>query len=174
MKKQINIPIRKQLTFVLVIMSFVAGSYSQKSSTAMKEDSNIRYLKNLAAVISNMENFHAGTYIKPIELEDIRIYDNNLRFEELIFAPAYSADEEEKMQVEDWMLDEEHFRIPVSNDEALYEVAEEEKLAIEEWMLDESHFLSNNNLIEDENSVEDELKVENWMLDPDHWVSRAD
>jgi len=203
MKKQIYIPIRKQLTFVLVIMSFVAGSYSQKSATDVNEDTNIRYLKSLAAVISNLENVYAGTYFKPIELEDVRIYDNNLRFEELNFAPVYSADEEEKLQVEDWMMDEEHFRIndsyelndiaeeekiqvedwmldeehfrlPVNEDE-LYEVAEEEKLAIEDWMLDESHFLSiNSNLIEDENTVEDELKVENWMLDPDHWVSRVD
>ena len=165
MKKQINIPIRKQLTFVLVIMSFVAGSYSQKSSTAMKEDSNIRYLKNLAAVISNMENFHAGTYIKPIELEDIRIYDNNLRFEELIFAPAYSADEEEKMQVEDWMLYEEHFRINDSYE--FFDIAEEEKIQVEDWMLDEEHFripVSNDEALY-EVAEEEKLAIEEWMLD---------
>ena len=201
MKKQIYIPIRKQLTFVLVIMSFMAGSYSQKSATTLKEESNIKYLKSLAAVISNLENEYTGTYVKPIELEDARISDNNLRFDELILTPVYSA-EEEKIEVEDWMLDEEHFRIHNSSelfendkeeklvvedwmldedhfsksglDDALYEVAEEEKPAIEEWMLDESHFLSDKNSVEDENTIEDELKVENWMLDPDHWVSRAD
>ena len=157
----------------------MAAGYSQKSASAVKEYSNFNHLKSLAVVISNLENEYGDIHIKPIELENIRINNSNLRFEELTFAPAHSAneaflteDKEEKMQVEDWMLNEEHFRI--NNSSELYENAEEEEIIVEDWMLDESHFLSNNNLIEDENTAEDELKVENWMLDPDHWVSRAD
>ena len=201
MKKQSNLPNGKQLMLFLAIMSFVAAGLAQKSAITMKEDNDIRYLKSLAAVISNLETDYSGYFIKPFASDEIRIVDNNLKYEEYVFVSEYAADDEEKIEVEDWMLDEAYFLtegsnelFEVSNEESisiedwmldelhfltvseneLYEVAEEEKLSVEDWMLDESHFLTASDRIEDDNTAEDELKVENWMLNPDHWVSRVD
>ncbi len=179
MKAQIYKSVRKQLVVVLMIMSFMAGAYAQKSAFSFKEDSNFRYLRSLAAVISQIENDYAAILVKPIEQVEVR-FDNNLKFEEFVLEPEYSAneiflvnEEEEKIQVEEWMMDEDHFRND-KNDDELNEIAEEEKLVIEDWMLDESHFISDNNAIGDEISTEDELEVEDWMLNPEHWVLRAD
>jgi hypothetical protein len=201
MKKQFNLRNGKQLMLFLVIMSFVVAGLAQKSVITMKEDNNIRYLKDLAAVISNLETNYSGYFAKPVASDDISAVEDNLVSEEYVIVSDYSAGAEEEIKVEDWMLDEAYFRAESSNelyevteeksiaiedwmmDEShflsiseneLYEVAEEEKLVIEDWMLDESHFLTITDRIENENTTEDELTVENWMLDPGHWVLGAE
>jgi hypothetical protein len=162
MKTQNYKPIKKQLIIVLMIMSFIAGAYAQKSTIAFKEDSNFRYLKSLVAVINNMENGYADLHSRTAE--------KNVANSDIFLA----NEKEEKIQVENWMLDEDHF-LTNSSEDGLFETAKEEKLVVEDWMLDESHFLSSDkDLTKDENEVEDDMKVESWMLNPDHWVSRAD
>ena len=167
MKAQIVNQVKKQLTIVIMILSIMAGSYAQKSVSALKEFYNLKQLKSLVEVLNNTE------------MNDAILGSTGSESNKIISAPeqtasdAFMVSEEEELMVEDWILDEAHFRLHVNEDES-YEAAGEEKPVIEEWMLDESHFLSNNNLNEKEITSEDELKVENWMTDLNHWVLRAD
>ncbi|MBN2214799.1 MAG: hypothetical protein JW723_11190 [Bacteroidales bacterium] len=178
MKAQINNRIGRQMILVLMVLSFIAGSYAQKSAIALNEGSNIKQLNSIIELLNNIELNDAIPSIQVIGINDTELGSIELEFDRIISVPEFSTSnafilsEEEELEVEDWMLDESHFRISGSN----YGMEEaEEKLEVEDWMLDESHFLSGEvKTNSEEDLAEDELQIENWMLDPNHWASLAD
>jgi hypothetical protein len=180
MKAQINNQIRRQTILVLLVMCITTGSFAQKATIALKENFNIKQLKNFFEVLDNQGMNDAGQYLQLSELSDAIYGSIGSEIDKMIFALEMSAGdifmfskEEEELVVEDWMLDENHFRTTGINYE-INETAEEENPVIEDWMLDESHFLSDKaNLNPEEDAAEEKLQVENWMLDQNHWVLGA-
>jgi hypothetical protein len=181
MKAQISNHIGRKLILVVIVLSLMADSFAQKSTIALKENYNLRQLKSLAEVINTQEVYDAEQYLQLSAVSDAVLGSIGSEIDKMIFALERIAsdafmvsEEEEELVVEDWMLDENHFRT-ARNNYAIVQTTEEEKPVIEDWMLDESHFLSDKtNLNPAADIAENELQVENWMLDPNHWVLGAE
>ncbi len=180
MKAHTYKPAKRQLIIVMMILSFIIGSYAQKSAVIRNDDSDLEQLRNLVEVLYNTKIYQTGLHVLPLAINNLETGGTGLKSDNVLFVPEISAsdafmniDAEEKLAVEDWMLDENSFITSLNSNEMTE--AEEEKLAVEDWMLDESHFLTSDaNLHSEENITEDEMQVEDWMLDPNHWVSGAE
>ena len=181
MKAQIYRPVKRQMILIMMILGFIAGSYAQKSAATLKADNNLKHFMMMVEVLNRMENDRIALYLQPVGFENTEPGSIELKLDRINFVSEFSnsdammlSEEEEDLEVEDWMLDEDYFMHTVSNDE-MYQTQEEEKIVVEDWMLDESHFLPNKaNLNSVEDIAEDKLQIENWMLDPNHWVLGAD
>ena len=151
MKAQIYRPIKRQLILVMMILGFIAGSYAQKSAITLKADNDLRHFMMMVEVLNRMENDRIAVYLQPVGFENTELGSIGLKLDGIAFESEFSnsdvlmvSEEEEELEVEDWMLDESHF---LSNK-------------------------ANMNSVED--IAEDKLQIENWMLDPNHWVLGAD
>lgn len=71
----------------------------------------------------------------------------------------YLSDYESKLNLEDWMTDEQSFKVV-----EIKEVAKDENLKIEDWML-------NDDLITVTTETESPLKVEAWMTESKTWLN---
>ncbi len=89
----------------------------------------------------------------------------NAKGTEVAIASGLENTVESEMKVEDWMVNESHWKIT----ENVYFTEEtEENMQVESWMTDENTWeLSSVGSLE--NETENELTLDNWMINADYW-----
>jgi len=90
----------------------------------------------------------------------------NAKGTETGFVSNFEIAVEPKLEVEEWMVNEQHW----NNTEATYffSVEPEMDLALENWMTEENNWMPQSLAIL-EDSAEEKLKIENWMIQENYW-----
>ena len=163
MKTQINNWQKRIMISALVIMVLIMGIFAQKSYSVICSDSNLKSLKGIVAEISN-NNHLIFISIQP----SVTVRSHNAA---IIKLPELATANEDKLKVEPWMLNEDHFL--GKETKADFAEVEEESIPIEDWMMDETHFMPDSKAeLSTAVDQEEEMQVEDWMLDESHFLTQ--
>jgi len=139
----------------------------------MKTKNNVQQtiLKSMAVVFSvalisltvNAQDFWKSIYenngFKDIAMAMVEVNtETTLESTDADLSSYYAEENEESLEIENWMINENNFGTFIS-----FEVASESALELEDWMTNDSYFDKTSEMFIEE--TESELEIEDWMLD---------